>query len=169
LSARARITAARAGIGAALLGAALLSGCSDEAERCGPAQAVVADVIDGDTIVLEGGERVRYLLVDTPEITNGHDDCFGDNAAQYNRDLVLGKEVALDYDVECRDHFDRLLAYVSVEGQEVNRLLVERGYACVLYVPPNGADRVDELEDLEYAARLAGRGMWGACEVTPCS
>ena len=62
----------------------------------------------------------------------------------------------------------RLLAYVSVGGVEVNSLLVERGYACVLHIPPNGADRVVEFETLEAEAKAAGRGMWGSCEVVTC-
>ncbi|MEZ4365401.1 MAG: thermonuclease family protein [Kofleriaceae bacterium] len=144
-------------------GAALVaSGCGGE--RCGPSEGVVANVVDGDTIDLASGERIRYLMVDTPETTGGKNDCFGDNAVQFNTDLVLGKEVSLTYDTECTDRFGRLLAYVSVDGQEVNSLLVQRGYACVLHIPPNGDDRVAEFEALEAAARAADRGLWGNCE-----
>jgi micrococcal nuclease len=144
------------------------AGCGSS-ERCGPESAVVTNVVDGDTIDLDSGERVRYLLVDTPESTNGATDCFGSNAAQYNSDLVLGKRVTLVYDQECKDRFDRLLAYVSVDGQEVNTLLVERGYGCVLYIPPNGEDRRLEFEALEDAAQAAGTGMWGACAEVTCN
>ncbi len=139
-----------------------LSGCAPS-ERCGPTSAVVAEVIDGDTIELDSGERIRYLMVDTPETTQGHDDCFGSNAVQFNRDLVLGKTVSLTYDTECTDQYGRLLAYVSVDGQEVNSLLIERGYGCVLHIPPNGNDRADEFEALERAAKDGGRGLWGNC------
>jgi micrococcal nuclease len=146
-----------------LAGAAAVAGCQP-AERCGPSSGVVAAVIDGDTIELETGERVRYLLVDTPETTGGKDDCFGSNAVQFNTDLVLGKTVHLAYDQACTDAYDRLLAYVTVDGQEVNRLIVERGYGCVLQIPPNGTDRAGEFEALERAAMDAGRGLWGNCE-----
>jgi len=129
---------------------------------------VVDRVVDGDTIVLRSGERIRYLLVDTPESTGGKVECFGAAAARFNTDLVLGQEVELTYDVECRDRFDRLLAYVTVAGQDVSRLLVERGYACVLHIPPNGEDRADELEAIEARARAEGRGLWGECQVRPC-
>jgi micrococcal nuclease len=144
--------------------------CSPEppASSCGPARARVAAVIDGDTVALDDGERLRYLLVDTNEITGGRNDCWGQEARALNVQLVEGKTVELAYDQECRDRFGRLLAYVSVGGQEVNRILVERGYACVLYIPPNGADRREELEALEATARAEGRGMWAACEEIAC-
>ncbi len=70
----------------------------------------------------------------------------------------------------CTDKYGRLLAYVSVDGREVNSLMVERGYACVLVIPPNGADRADEFVALENAAKDAGAGMWGdgVCQVITC-
>jgi micrococcal nuclease len=135
---------------------------------CGPTEGVVARVVDGDTIELETGETVRYLMVDTPESVNGATDCFGSDSAAYNAQLALGQAVTLRYDVECEDRFGRLLAYVSLDGVELNTRLVEFGYACVLHIPPNGDDRVDEFEALEAAARAAGRGVWGACEVVTC-
>ena len=124
--------------------------------------------IDGDTVELEGGERVRYLLVDTPESTGSSDDCFGQEAADLNRMLVEGQTVSLRYDVECRDRFDRLLAYVEVGGREINSLLVERGAACVLHIPPNGDDRIDEYRELEDTAKADLVGVWGACEDVTC-
>jgi len=153
---------------AALAARAALAGCGDRGAACGAREAIVERVIDGDTIVVSGGVRIRYLLVDAPETTNGHDDCYGANATQFNADLVLGKTVELDYDVECRDRFGRTLAYVAVEGQDVNQLLVERGYACVLHIPPDGDARAAEFEALESAARAARRGLWGACDPIPC-
>lgn len=134
---------------------------------CGPAEGVVASVIDGDTIVLESGEKIRYLMVDTPEITNGHNDCFGDQARQFNEDLALGQPVQLTYDSECTDDYGRLLAYVETPDGEANTLLVSRGMACVLYIPPNGSERHDEFMDLEAKARTDFSGMWGACG-DPC-
>jgi micrococcal nuclease len=130
---------------------------------CGPSHAVITRVIDGDTAVLDSGEKVRYLLINAPETTNGHNDCYGSNAAQFNSDMVLGKEVDLTYDVECRDIYDRLLAYVSVAGKAFKALEVQRGYACVLYIPPDGESRHLEFEQYEAEAKAAGRGMWSAC------
>jgi micrococcal nuclease len=136
---------------------------------CGPTKAVVARVIDGDTIVLDSGEKVRYLLVNAPETTNGHTDCYGQSASQFNSDLVLGKTVELRYDDVCTDKFGRLLAYVSVDGVEVNTTLIERGYACVLHISPDGDARADEFKSLESAAKQQRRGLWGTCSPIPCN
>lgn len=152
-----------------LLVPALVLAACDSGSPCGPTEAVVARVIDGDTIELASGETIRYLMVNTPETTGGKNECYGANAVQFNRDLVEGKTVELDYDEECTDRFDRTLAYVSVNGQEVNSLMIERGYACLLHIPPNGDDRVDEFEALEDAAKAANRGLWGACDPIPCN
>lgn len=152
-----------------LLLPSMLAGCDPDAgDRCGPSVAVVERAVDGDTVELEGGRRVRYLLVDTPEISGEASECFGPEARQLNADLVEGQEVELSYDRQCEDDFDRLLAYVSVQGREVNRVLVERGFACVLYIPPNGEDRLEEFESLEATARAEDRGLWGACQEVPC-
>ena len=149
---------------------AVLGAChASPSERCGPAQATVKSVIDGDTIVLDDDEHVRYILVDTNEITNGHNDCYGQEAKLYNAALVEGKVVDLAYDQDCTDRFGRLLAYVSIQGREVNRLLIERGYGCVLYIPPDGAAKRADYQAAEDEARAAMRGMWGACQVVACA
>ncbi len=149
------------------LALAALSGCSgDPGSDCGPTRGVVSNVVDGDTIDLDSGERIRYLMVDTPELSS--DDCYADEAREYNAQLVLGREVTLEYDVECTDNFGRLLAYVSLGDTEINSLLVERGYACVLHIPPNGDDRVDEFLGRETQAKNESRGMWGICAEVAC-
>ena len=145
----------------------LAVGCGTS-ERCGPSEALVVRAIDGDTVELEDGTRVRYLMIDTPEITGGKNDCYGEEARAANAALVEGKTVQLKYDVECEDNYDRLLAYVFISGQEINLRMVERGYACVLNIPPNGADRVTEFEAAELEARSHEVGMWGACEEVAC-
>ena len=143
---------------------ALLAACGGGVDT-----ATVARVIDGDTVELEGGERVRYLMVNTPETTGGKNECYGSNAVTFNTDLVLGKEVELRYDVEREDQFGRTLAYVTVDGMEVNRLIIERGFGCLLHIPPNGDDRLDEFKMLEQTARLSMRGLWGVCDPIPCN
>jgi micrococcal nuclease len=160
---------ARPGTLAALAALAGCAACSDRGSPCGPREATVERVIDGDTIVVLGDVKIRYLLVNAPETTNGHADCYGANASQFNTDLVLGKTIQLAYDVQCQDMFGRTLAYVTVDGQDVNRLLIERGYACVLHIPPDGDARAGELEAVEAAARTARRGLWGACDPIPCN
>ncbi len=150
------------------LGLVVLCACGSES-ACGPGAGVVSRVVDGDTVVLQSGERVRYLLVDTPESTGGQRECFGTESRDFNRSLVEGRIVRLTYGEACTDRYGRLLAYVSVDGQEVNALLAERGYACVLYVPPAGESRRSEFQALESSARRAGRGMWSACPSVACS
>lgn len=153
----------------ALLGLCLsATACSDGSE-CGPSEGVVSRIVDGDTVELESGVVIRYLMINTPETTQGHDDCFGQQAVQFNRDLVEGKTVQLRYDVECEDRFGRTLAYVSVNGQEVNTLMLERGYACLLHISPNGDDRLAEFKAIETAAKAANRGLWGVCDPIPCN
>jgi micrococcal nuclease len=142
--------------------------CSTEPFECGPRDAVVRRVIDGDTVELASGERVRYLLVDTPESTGGTVECFGPEARDENRALVEGRRVSLRYDAECRDRYERLLAYVTVDGLDVNALLVEEGYACTLVIPPNGGERAAEFRALQQSARGAALGLWGECESAPC-
>lgn len=124
-------------------------------------------MIDGDTIELSSGERVRYLLVDTPESTS-QKECWGPEAAADNRALVAGREVELEYDVECRDRYDRLLAHVWVDDVLVGERLLALGDACVLWIPPNGADRVERFRSLEARAQREGRGLFGACVPPPC-
>ncbi|NJK30966.1 MAG: thermonuclease [Deltaproteobacteria bacterium] len=141
---------------------------SDPGSQCGPSTAIVTAVVDGDTIDLDSGERVRYLMIDAPESTT-EVECWGNEAKQANADLVAGQRVELRYDRECEDDYGRLLAYVLLEGKEINRVLVERGHACVLHIPPNGDDVASEYESLEYAAEMLGKGLWAACDPNPCN
>ncbi len=149
----------------------LAASCTSGADRCGPSEGVVSHVRDGDTIELESGEVIRYLMVDTPEVAHNSSEvseCFGDEAKQFNEDLVAGQTITLEYDTECTDKYDRLLAYVYIGDREINSLLVERGFACVLHIPPNGADRNTEFQTLESLAEQDERGLWGVCESNPC-
>lgn len=157
-------------IAAAGLGSGACAGDDDgsASSACGPTKGVVARVIDGDTIELEGGERIRYLLIDTPEFTNGKMDCWGEQAFEANRSFVEGQEISLRYDVNCDDRFDRLLAYVSVGDRVINELMIERGHGCVLQIPPNGEDDIDLYDALQSEAQAAGRGVWGACDPVTC-
>jgi micrococcal nuclease len=147
-----------------------LSGCGDAPEpRCGPSEAVVRHVIDGDTVELSSGERVRYLLVDTPETTGDTPECFGPEARARNRTLVEGRRISLRYDAECTDRYGRLLAYVSVGTTDVNARLVADGYACVLHIPPNGASRVREFKALQNTAAAGPVGIWAECGEDACN
>ena len=154
----------------AILASALAAstlGC-DPLPACGPSTATVTRVVDGDTIEIDTGERVRYLLVDTPETFDGP-ECYGPEATLANKALVAGRQVNLKYDVECTDTYDRLLAFVEVDGVDVSASLIENGFGCVLHIPPNGESRIEAYLSLEDDAQAKGAGLWGSCrEDLPC-
>ncbi|MDP3964222.1 MAG: thermonuclease family protein [bacterium] len=124
---------------------------------------VVIQIVDGDTIIVEGGETVRYLAIDTPELTHRPPDCYAAEAIERNRELVEGKAVRLEKDVRDTDRYGRLLRYVYVGETQVNRVLVEEGYARAFIVPPDDARR-EEYIRLETQARESSRGLWGNCD-----
>ena len=133
-----------------------------EADAAG--SVLVDRVIDGDTIELETGEVVRYLMVDAPEL----DACYGAEAAEANRRLVEGEYVTLRLDRDRVDDYHRTLAWVEVDGRDLNLSLVERGLACVLHIPPNGDDALETFVLAEAHARHEARGLWGTCEAPHC-
>lgn len=123
-----------------------------------PATAKVTQVIDGDTIVVEGGYRVRYIGIDAPEVYPKL-EAFGMEAWQANRQLVEGKEVRLEQDISETDKYGRLLRYVWVDDILVEAELVKEGLAQAKAYPPDTKYQ-DYLEELEQQARVAGRGIW---------
>jgi micrococcal nuclease len=130
------------------------------------ASATVARVVDGDTIVLRGGERVRYIGMDTPESVKPGTpvQCYAKAASHVNQQLVAGERVRLRYDAEREDRYGRTLAYVyrARDGLFVNAELVRRGYARQLTIPPNVA-HAGLFRRLAAQARGRGRGLWRAC------
>jgi micrococcal nuclease len=128
---------------------------------CGPRLHTVSRVIDGDTILLAGGTRVRYIGMDTPESVhpNKRVEFMAEEAAEFNRGLVEGKKVRLEYDVERRDRYGRTLAYVYLDTLFVNAEMVKRGYAQILTIPPN-VKYVDVFRSLQQEARENERGLW---------
>lgn len=121
----------------------------------------VTGVIDGDTIIITGGQRVRYLGIDTPEKgKEGPPEFMAQEAYLLNRKLVLNKEIRLKYGSERRDNFDRVLAYVFLDsGLLVNGELVKQGLAKVLYHGP-WMERFDELVQIQREAMKEGKGIW---------
>lgn len=136
-----------------LLSLLLISGCASP-----PQTALVTEVIDGDTIVIEGGFHVRYIGIDTPEV-HPRLEAYGMEALQANRELVEGKEVRLERDVSETDKYGRLLRYVYVNDIFVNAELVRQGLTYAQDYPPDIKFQ-DYLEGLETEAREADRGIW---------
>jgi micrococcal nuclease len=133
----------------------------------GPAQpggletVTIASVVDGDTVELTNGRRLRYIGINTPE----QDQPYYKEATALNRQLVAGKNVQLEVDVETFDQYGRTLAYVWVNGLMVNLEIVKQGYANAFTVPPNV--RYENLfRQAEREAREAGRGLWAGSDVT---
>ena len=161
---------------AALVAAAGCGPPPDPVSKCGPTRARVTRVLDGDTVEIdtEAKDGVRYLLIDAPEIahnTKEMDMCYSLEARAENIALVEGKDVTLAYDeAQCRDRYNRLLAYVSVAATkvEVNKHLVEGGFACVYVLPPAGVTRELEFKSAQADAKAAMRGVWGACNPVTC-
>jgi micrococcal nuclease len=132
----------------------------------GLGEATVVYVDDGDTIDVQIGghiERVRYIGIDAPEVPHhgqGGTQA-GEAAAQLNRTMVDRRRVRLEADVEARDRYGRLLAYVWLGGTMVNLEMVRRGYARALTIPPN-LRYARWFIGAEAEARAAGRGLWGS-------
>ena len=124
----------------------------------------VADVIDGDTIVIDDGKGtlVRYIGIDTPEIArqDSPGDPFSEEAKELNGRLVSGKNVRLEYDKERYDVYGRLLAYVFADGEPVNEKLLRNGLATSLFIKPNLKYK-EEFTRAVDEARMEKRGLWG--------
>ena len=150
-----------------VLGVILLAGgLAASAEPRAGLEGLVVRVTDGDTIGVRLGDRVetvRYIGINTPELArNGREEQPGASRAHgANRRLVEGRRVRLELDVQARDRYGRLLAYVWVAETMVNAELLRLGMAQVMTVPPNVRHR-DRFRVLERTARAAGRGLWGA-------
>ena len=129
----------------------------------------VVRVVDGDTIEVQLGatrEKVRYIGVDTPETKDPRRpvQCYGQKASDFNTRLVDGELVRLVRDVQERDRYERLLAYVYRvrDGLFVNAELARLGYAQPLSIAPD-VRYADRFAALAREARQAGRGLWSAC------
>lgn len=139
------------------------------------ADILVKRVIDGDTIQLEDGQRVRLIGIDTPEMHESkklYRDAqrssqdisaiqkLGRRAYDFTRNLVEGKRVSLEFDVEKHDVYKRLLAYVYLkDGTFVNAEIVKEGYASLMTYPPN-VKYADLFLKLYRQARENKRGLW---------
>jgi len=116
---------------------------------------LVTGVIDGDTIEIAGGYHVRYIGIDAPE----KGEPFYGEATEANRNLVGGKKLYLEGDVEDKDEYGRLLRYVWVDTTMVNAELVRLGYAYSYSYPPNTKYQAYFLQ-LEKQAREQRLGLW---------
>lgn len=126
-------------------------------------QVYISRVIDGDTIEMASGEKIRLIGIDTPETKkNGaKGEHYCKKAYEFTKRKLEGKTIYLEYDIEKRDKYDRILAYVFLkDGTFFNARLLQAGYAQLLTVPPN-VKYVDLFKKLARKARKNNRGLWG--------
>jgi micrococcal nuclease len=125
--------------------------------------AVVERVVDGDTIALVDGTRVRLVQIDTPE---KGDECYGNEASDVTRRLLPpGTHVRIEQDpaLDQVDRFGRKLAYVWRGDEDINLRLVEEGAAGVWFFDGSRGRHANELLRAADEARDEGKGLWGAC------
>ena len=120
-------------------------------------------VIDGDTIELSNEEWIRYIGINAPELRNGIPDPYSQEAFEANRNLVIGKEAYLEFDVQERERYDRMLAYTYFDDLFIYTWLVENGYTQIMTIPPNVTYQ-DLLLELETKTREENRGLWALNE-----
>jgi micrococcal nuclease len=146
--------------------AALFLFCIGEpavAQRSGDLPALVVAVHDGDTVSVRIGrkkEKVRLIGIDAPELGQRP---WGGEARRLLGELLdrSGRTVSLEFDVQRRDKYGRLLAYLRTgDGKLINLEMVKDGYAVLFTLPPN-VRHVKELRDGQNYARERGLGIWG--------
>lgn len=154
----------------------MLAGCSADEFAVSPADtapvrgprlpdaartAKVLRVVDGDTVELSGGiGKARLIGVDTPEVYGGV-ECFGREASAYAKRQLDGKRVRFVVGRDERDRYGRVLVYLWLaDGRSFNALLVARGYAQPLTIPPND-EYADSFLALSRRARGRSAGLWG--------
>lgn len=129
-------------------------------------ELTVTKIIDGDTIELSDGTKVRYIGIDTAELGK-NSQCFAEEAKKKNEELVLGKAVELEKDVSETDQYKRLLRYVYVGEAEdrimINEELVRGGFAQVSTYPPDVKYK-DKFLELQNKARNSDVGLWKMCK-----
>lgn len=126
----------------------------------------VVRVVDGDTIIIDykgTEERVRLIGVDTPESVHPDKEKnteFGTTASNFSKELLTDKYVKIELDVQERDQYGRILAYVYLDDIMVNKILLQEGYAKVATYPPN-VKYVDDFTAIQEEARNNKKGLWG--------
>jgi micrococcal nuclease len=123
-------------------------------------------MIDGDTVELTTGEKVRFIGVDTgmdtPETKDPRKPVqhFGKETTAFTQHLVQGKRVRLEYDQQRQDKYGRTPAYVLLEdGTFVNAEIICQGYGFAYTRFP--FKYLERFRQLEREAREAKRGLWG--------
>lgn len=127
----------------------------------------VSRIVDGDTIHLDDGRKIRFLGINTPEIgyKGKPSQPFAQQAKKVLQSLLQqNQKVGLYYDKERNDKYKRTLAYVVLSnGQNVAEVLLKKGLAQSIVVPPND-QQINCFRQLEKQARQANSGIWQLAE-----
>lgn len=131
--------------------------------------------IDGDTVELSNGDKVRYIGMDTPEIRERKGSewiyksmPYAEEAREFNKMLVEGKSVRMEYDVQKKDKYNRVLAYVYIGDKMVNIEMVKQGFAMIYTYPPN-VRYVQRFIEAQKEARDNKKGLWSGFEESKIS
>jgi micrococcal nuclease len=128
----------------------------------------VERIVDGDTIVLDGGEKVRLIGVDTPETVDPRKsvEYFGKEASEFTKRSAEGKRVRLEYDWQRTDKYGRTLAYVYLEsGAFLNAEIIKQGYGHAYTQFP--FKYMEEFRGYEKQARESACGLWAENPAAP--
>lgn len=123
--------------------------------------------VDGDTILLQGGERVRLIGVDTPELHHPVKPVqyFAKEARDFVQRRAARQRVWLEYDQTRRDRYGRTLAYVFLaDSTLLNLELIEKGYGFAYTKFPFRSDYMARFRRAESEARRTDRGLWAGRE-----
>lgn len=144
----------------------LLTGCNDDPNHEIAAETFpVIRVVDGDTLIVDRDgteERIRLIGIDTPESVHPDESRnveYGEIASEFTESKLEDQAVTLEYDVQERDQYGRILAYVYLNGEMFNKTLLEEGHAKVATYPPN-VKYVEEFTALQEKAREEKKGIW---------
>lgn len=127
--------------------------------------ALVTRIIDGDTIELENGKKVRFIGINTPETKHPNKDieCYGEEASAKTSELLLNKSAILEKDISETDRYGRLLRYVYIDETMINEYLVKNGYALASSYPPD-VKYQEKFKQAEAYARENNLGLWRECK-----
>lgn len=139
----------------------------DEAKKI---EAKVERIIDGDSAVIsfnDQTEKVRFIGVDTPETVHPEkgEQPYGKEASNYTKSRLEGQSVELEFDVQERDQYGRILAYIWIGDEHFNLTLVQEGYAVASTWPPN-VKYADLYRKAQREAREADKGLWGIQDIS---
>lgn len=125
-------------------------------------KAKIEEVIDGDTVILTDGRKVRLIGIDTPELSNLSKpvEYYAEEAKRFTEEQCEDKPVTLEYGDFRKDRHNRTLAYIYLpNGEMLNEKLLSGGYALVY--PQFPFKYIEHFRELEQKTREEQRGFWG--------